>query len=114
MNVDFRGFCSNTKSDIASLARTAVDALTEKIEALDKEDDAAEIQRLEEQREECRYEKKRAFSYIDSIHNVLLELFGQKTDAETLRKIKDAKDFLCFSEEWQPKTDCIITLEAKQ
>ncbi|WP_424244357.1 putative DNA-binding helix-hairpin-helix protein [Elusimicrobium posterum] len=111
MRVDFIGFCRNTKGDISSLTTTALNALSKEKEELDNERDAEEIKLLEEKQEDCVYQKKRAFSYIDSMHNVLLDIFSQKTDEEILSKIKHAKEFLCFSEDWQPKEDCIITLK---
>ena len=109
MNVDFVGFCLNIKRDVNGLTINALNYFSKSIKELDPEDDAYEIKRLKNEQEDILYQKRRTYSFIDSMHNVLLDIFSQETDAATLNKIKEAKKLLCFSKEWQPKEDCVIT-----
>lgn len=50
--------------------------------------------------------------YADSVHNIILALLSQKTDADILKTVHDMREFLVFDpSKWKYNSDCIVIPE---
>lgn len=53
--------------------------------------------------------------YADSVHNIILALLSQKTDADTLKTVHDMREFLVFDpSKWKYNSDCIVLPEGSK